>query len=71
MAVKTITIDELDGLGIDHATDELYWKGKKVRMGLRLPVWVEWSAILVAAAALVQALANAMQAADVVVKWLK
>ena len=70
MAIKTIGIDELDGFKIDTETNELFWHSQKVRMGIRLPVWVEWSALVVAAATLIQALSSIVQAADLIWKWV-
>lgn len=64
MAIKTITIDELDGFSVDAQTNELYWHGKKIRTELTLPRWFQPSAFVVTASTLIQAI-------DVIVKWFR
>jgi hypothetical protein len=64
VAVKTISIDELDQFGVDTETNELYWRGRRVRTEMVLPGWVKPSAFIIS-------LATAIQAANVVVHWLK
>jgi hypothetical protein len=53
--VRTISIDELDYLGLD-AQNRLYWDGKAVSTALRLTTWQTVAAAIAAGAALMSGL---------------
>lgn len=45
MPLKTISIDELDNFKIDTETRRLFWYEKEIVTTMRLPWWVNISAI--------------------------
>lgn len=46
MPLKTISIDELDNFKIDTETRRLFWYEKEIVTTMRLPWWVNVSAIM-------------------------
>lgn len=58
MTIRTIQQRELDGLGIDDETNELYWRGRLVVTKMSLPWWVHWGVIVTALGTFVIAAAS-------------
>ena len=56
MAIRTITLTELDRLSVDDGTGRLFWDGKEVVTTLSLPWIVNVALIVGALAALIAAL---------------
>ena len=48
MAIQTITMDQLDRLGVDPDNGHLYWDGRKVVTALSFPWWGQTAIIITA-----------------------
>ena len=49
MPRKTISIDDVDNFSIDPETRQLFWYGNEIMTTMRLPWWVNVSAVLTGA----------------------
>lgn len=61
MAIKKISIDDLDNFAIEEHTNKLYWNGQRVVTQMSLPWWVQASAIVTAVSAGVVAFIEALR----------